>query len=303
MHNFLLDLWHDLRAKRLWPIAVTLVVGIAAVPVVLLKKESPATPPPATAQVQPAVDKVPSVTLDTAALQKPSDLAAFSQKNPFKPLKDLPKKAPAVTGSSSGGSSSSSGSGGSSSSSGSSGSSGGSSSSGSRSTSGGGTKAPTTTTSTTYYAYRADIKFGAPGKEKTVKQVPAFSLLGDAKSPPAMFMGITDDHKSAVFALDVATYTATGEHECKPSAGNCEFIYLSVDEAHNETVFSSIDGTTTYNLKLLSIKRVILDPKSVTNVPTAPAQKQEASAKGTGTMAVLRKSLFDVLSQTLAQTR
>ena len=35
MKIFLLDLWHDLRAKRLWPVAAVLAVALVAVPVVL----------------------------------------------------------------------------------------------------------------------------------------------------------------------------------------------------------------------------------------------------------------------------
>ena len=53
MKVFLLDLWQDLRAKRLWPVAVVLLLGLAAVPVLLAKPaEDPGpapvvkTPPP-----------------------------------------------------------------------------------------------------------------------------------------------------------------------------------------------------------------------------------------------------------------
>src|SRR4051794_12852210 len=94
MNSFLLDLWHDLREKRLWPIAVLLLVATAAVPVVLLQKAQPAaTPAPSATQAQPAADKLPTVTLDDVGNKVPSDLAAFkaSQRNPFRPLKDLPK--------------------------------------------------------------------------------------------------------------------------------------------------------------------------------------------------------------------
>ena len=42
MKIFLLDLWHDLQAKRLWPVAAVLVVALVAVPVVLSKSVEPA---------------------------------------------------------------------------------------------------------------------------------------------------------------------------------------------------------------------------------------------------------------------
>ena len=43
MNDFLIDLWNDLREKRLWPVAALLLVGLIAVPVVLSKPtEEPA---------------------------------------------------------------------------------------------------------------------------------------------------------------------------------------------------------------------------------------------------------------------
>jgi hypothetical protein len=47
MKNFLADLWNDLRAKRLWPLAVVLLAGLVAVPVVLSQsaQEPPKRPP------------------------------------------------------------------------------------------------------------------------------------------------------------------------------------------------------------------------------------------------------------------
>src|SRR5688500_3334631 len=94
MHNFLLDLWHDLREKRLWPIAVALLAATLAVPFVLMEKEQPApAPAPGSAQGQTAADKLPTITLDEVGNKAPSNLAAFrsAQRNPFAPLKDLPK--------------------------------------------------------------------------------------------------------------------------------------------------------------------------------------------------------------------
>ena len=52
MKIFMLDLWHDLREKRLWPVALVLLAGLLAVPVLLAK--DPEEPAPA-----PAVDAAP----------------------------------------------------------------------------------------------------------------------------------------------------------------------------------------------------------------------------------------------------
>jgi hypothetical protein len=306
MHTFLLDLWHDLREKRLWPFAALLLIGIAAVPFTLLKKEQPAPPSAATAtQAAPAGDKLPTIALDDISTKSPSDLSEFSQKNPFKPLRDLPKVvkddtnktvnlgASPDSGSSSGGSSSNDAS----SASSGSGSSGSSSGSGGTSGSGAGSYVGPRTT---YYAYRADIKFGLAGEAKTMKQVPAFTLLGDDKAPAAMFMGVTDDHKFAVFAVDTAIYETEGEQDCKPSPEACEFVYLKVGEDGNETTLTSIDGTTSYDLSLTAIKRVTLDKDQVENVPTEDAADTPAdtgAAEKGNRVEPQPKSMFDVLAK------
>jgi hypothetical protein len=308
MHTFLLDLWADMREKRLWPFAALLLIAIAAVPFTLLKKEQPAPPAAAsTTQAAPAGDKLPTIALDDISAKSPSDLSEFSQKNPFKPLRDLPKVtketgtnttvdlgASPDSGSSSGDASSSPGGSGGGSASGSSGGSGGS---GGSSGSGAGSYVGPRTT---YYAYRADIKFGLAGEAKTMKQVEAFTLLGDDKAPAAMFMGVTDDHKYAVFAVDTASYETEGEQDCKPTPEACEFVYLKVGDDGNETTLTSLDGTRSYDLSLTAIKRVTLSKDDVENVPTEDAKGDKAdtgAAKKRDKVEPEPKSLFDVLAK------
>ena len=308
MHTFLLDLWHDMREKRLWPFAALLLVAIAAVPFTMLKSEEPA-PPAATppTQAQTAADKLPTIALEDVSAKAPSNLSEFNEKNPFKPLTDLPKVTKDDTnktvdlgespdsGSGSGGSGdkasggkASGGASGGSGSSGSSGSSGGGSGSGAGSYVG---------PRTTYYTYRADLKFGPAGKAKTMKQVEAFTLLGDEKEPAAMFMGVTDDHEFAVFAVDTARYESEGEHECKPSPERCEFVYLKVGDNADETTLTKIDGSTSYDLQLTAIKRIVLDKKDVEDVPTESDNSDSPASKKREKADPEPKSLFDVLAK------
>jgi hypothetical protein len=301
MHTFLLDLWHDMREKRLWPFAALLLVAIAAVPFTLREKGAPAPPPvPTPTQAQTAADKLPTISLDEIASKSPSNLTEFSERNPFKSLADLPKTPPKDLGenqsvdlgespdskSSSGGSSGGSG-----------GSSGGSSGS-SGSTGGSGSGAGSYVgPRTTYYAYRADIRFGLAGKAKAMKQVEAFTLLGDEKEPAAMFMGVTDDHKWAVFAVDTAHYEAQGEHECKPTPERCEFVYLKVAGDANETTFTTLDGSKSYDLELTAIKRVILNKEDVENVPTEEDKSKSDASKKREKADPLPLTLFDILAK------
>ena len=63
MTTFFLDLWQDLREKRLWPVAAGLAVAIVALPVALVKpasSPSPSSAPPS----EPQAAKLPAVSLD-----------------------------------------------------------------------------------------------------------------------------------------------------------------------------------------------------------------------------------------------
>ena len=304
MHTFLLDLWHDLREKRLWPIAALLLVATAAVPFTLMQKAEPApapvTPP---TQAQTAADKLPTIALDEISTKSPSDLDQFSQRNPFKPLNDLPKTEKADAGEnqtvdlgdSPDGSKGGSASGGSDSST--KGSSGSGSKSGGASGGSGSGAGSYVGPRTTFYTYRADIRFGLAGEAKAMKQVESFTLLGDEKAPAAMFMGVTDDHKWAVFAVDTARYESNGEHECKPSPERCEFVYLKVAGDGNETTFTSLDGKQSYDLELTAIKRIVLDKEDVEDVPTEDDKSDSAAAQKREKSAAKPTSLFDVLAK------
>lgn len=316
MHTFFLDLWADLRAKRLWPVAVLLLAGIVAVPFVLRADEQPA-PPPATppAPAQTAADRLPTIALEDASSYSPSKLSEFRQRNPFKPLNDLPEatdgpstgenetvdlgKSPDQEKADKGGAPGLGG--GSPSAKGGAGNSGGSApAKGGAGGSSGGTGSGAGSyvgPRTTYYAYRADLRFGPADKAKAMKQVAAFTLLGDKDEPAAMFMGITDDHKYAVFAVDTARYESDGEHSCKPSPERCEFVYLKVAENGNETTFTTLDGQTSYDLKLDAIKRVALDKKDVESVPTEDAKPDAAPAGKAKVVDAEPRSLFDILAK------
>jgi hypothetical protein len=130
-----------------------------------------------------------------------------------------------------------------------------------------------------------------------MKQVEAFTLLGDDKEPAAMFMGVTDDHKYAVFAVDTARYESEGEHECKPSPDRCEFVYLKVADDGNETTLTLLDGTQSYDLELTAIKRIVLDKNAVENVPTEPDNSGSGAAQKRDTVDAEPRSLFDVLAK------
>src|SRR3954470_23067405 len=88
--TFFLDLWHDLREKRLWPVAVGLLAAAVAIPVVMLKPASAGGPGPVVAAPAPKLDTLPAVTVDSSPPHG-SNLKPCHQRDPFKPLADLKK--------------------------------------------------------------------------------------------------------------------------------------------------------------------------------------------------------------------
>ena len=125
----------------------------------------------------------------------------------------------------------------------------------------------------------------------------AFTLLGDAEEPAAMFMGVTDDHKWAVFAVDTARFESNGEHECKPTPERCEFVYLKVAGDGNETTFTTLDGQKSYDLELTAIKRIALDKEDVESVPTEDDKSDTPAAQKRAKSDAKPASLFDVLAK------
>ncbi len=266
MTTFFLDLWHDLREKRLWPVAAGLVVAILAVPVALTKSSSQPSTPAAPPTAQKAA-RLPAVSLDQNSVAS-SHLDVFKERNPFKDLSDKVAAPTTGTAPTSGGvplgtavagkvnaaNSASSGAGGGSSSSGSGG--GGSSTSSSGGPgggSGGGSPAPPigpngkpVTPGLHYLVFTADVRFGKIGHVHTYKGVNQLALLPPgSKSPLLSFYAVKYGAKSAVF-FNYKGLSAAGEGKCSSS---CLFVELKPGQ---EETFTS-GSTTAYTLKLLGV--------------------------------------------------
>jgi hypothetical protein len=261
--TFFLDLWQDLREKRLWPVAVGLLAAAIAIPLVMLKPASQGTPAPVVATPAPKADTLPAVEVDASPTHG-SKLETFSQRDPFKPLSDL-KKADSTGSTSSGSGSKASDP---------------TVSSADSSTSPGGSSpsssspgdlpspvtspsSPDSTTTTTaplkWFRYTADISFGQAGDLKTLKGATDFTLLPDAKTATVVFMGVTNDAKSALFFIADPAFTPSGEGECNDKK-DCRFVKLALDDKKDEETFTSLDGTVVYKLKLLKLNREYMSP-------------------------------------------
>ena len=256
MKIFLLDLWHDLRAKRLWPVAALLAVGLVAVPVVLTKA---AVTPPAQPVQQPAeaasdqdkLKALASVKLDEAAEGRGSSLDTFDPSNPFNPPKlakdkpgdDAPSSASSDQGDAAAG--------------GDTGSAGGDApSTGGDAPSTGG-DAPSTggdTPSTVQFRYVVDLTFTANGRKRKVRSMERLGMLPSESSPLLIYMGVSADAGNAVFMVD-STLKAAGEGTCKPRASECAFLVIGAGSEHE---FTNDEGDS-YTLRIDEIRKVRVD--------------------------------------------
>ena len=265
MRVFLLDLWLDLREKRLAPLAILLLAAIIAVPIVLAKDEQvPETTTTATTATTAAAAPVVATQASEATSSK---LQTFSPRDPFEPT----STASSTTTSTSTSTSSSSGTsstGGGTTGTGTSepaGTGGGGATTGTEPSTGTGNGTGTGTgttgtgnttgeTKTTVFTYTVDVRFGEAGDVKAYKQVKRLDLIPTSKDPKLVFLGVTTTGKTAVFLVDSNIGVDTAG-KCRPSNDECTFLYLRPDDDHAQAVLTDADGTV-YHIRLLGINRV-----------------------------------------------
>ena len=258
LNGMMRSVFQDLVEKRLWPVALGLVVALIAIPVVLSNPAGStptATPAPAAVPAtgsggalsafQPVVSSEGS---KSSEIRK--RLKGFNSKDPFK-----------VHGLSSGGGGSDQGSvevegagvtgdGGSSSSSGPEAGSGDVTTS-PESTSGSGESTGTTEPSLTYFTSTVDVRFGKEGNLDK-KNLERFRALPSSQNPVVVFMGATADGKDAVFLVSAASST-TGEGDCQPD-DTCTFLYMKPGQTQSFEAVDGNDQVIAYTLKLLAIQ-------------------------------------------------
>jgi hypothetical protein len=273
MTTFLLDLWNDLRVKRLWPVAVVLAAALVATPVVLSKKADapePAAPAPAVQADEPEDEgpaRLAQVKLEELAEGSGSSLSAFDDPdNPFAPPQKVLDAANEDEAPPSGG--------------------GGGSDTGTVASSGGGsggggdvnfnfgdggsdgsggdpgvdtggeTPGGTDGETTRSFTYVLDVTFRENGRTRRIKGMEKLDILPNEASPLLIFLGVGKNAGNAVFLVD-STLQAAGEGSCKPSNSECAFLYIGPGSEHE---FTNEDGDS-YTIRIDEIRRVELDRK------------------------------------------
>jgi hypothetical protein len=279
MNVFFLDLWHDLKEKRLWPVAAALLIGLIAVPVLLAKPAGTASAPaPVPHAASPdrdeALKQLAQVKLGNQEVGDGSTLGVFDVHDPFKAPKGALTKKDIVSGAASPGPST----GAPSSSDGSAGSAGGGVTGDTGTTTGGttggtGGGGDTTTTTTTVYKYVVDVTFEANGRTRHIKGLEKLDMLPSQDSPLLIFMGVTANGGNAVFMVD-STLKAAGEGKCKPSPNQCALAFIGPG---SEYMFSNEDGDS-YRVKIDEIRKVQVSPAgNAAKAGSAKSAKAHAS--------------------------
>lgn len=253
--TFLRNVGHDLVDKKLWPIAVALVLAVIAVPFLLGGGGEPAATPVAQAPVAGAAAVAPPGAAEVAVAVEEPVLRRRSGKtrDPFKQQYVRPEaKVPGV-GAVTGGTPAATGTG-----------------SGGKTTSTPATSAPATggaPVAPTSPArprpaepeldpldvYRVNLRFGEAGRQRTIRDIARLSPLPNSDKPFFIFLGVLAGGKKAVFLVG-ADAAVTGDGVCRPSRTNCE----TVEMGRGDTVFldrETSEGVTQYELDLLSVRR------------------------------------------------
>jgi len=273
--TFLRNVWADMVEKRLWPLAVAMLVGIVAVPTVLAKKNSEHDTQQVVATVAANhaanANAEAAVALDTAVAATARRNHLGRQRNPFDQL--FAPKVKAATASSSTAATSTPAS---------SGASGGSTGTGGSGGSTGGTTTPKQPT-TTKTAYSVSLHFGEAGAMHTIRDIPRLTPLPSAVDPFFVFLGVKDDGRTAIFLVS-SDAKATGDGACKPSDNDCETIELKA----GDTEF--FDLTTDTGVQQFQMDVVSITKKTVTSTAAAKAAHARASQIGTGMLQEARKA-------------
>jgi hypothetical protein len=269
--SFVRNIFSDLVEKRLWPVALALVVGLVAVPVLVGRNSSSDTVEAAlpTQAAQDGAGKASraAVKLDTDLPGDPRNRPG-RVRNPF--TQPHVRNAESTTSNTapSGGEPSpgSAGTGGT-------GNGGGSlpPSTAGDNTGGSDTQAPKSDNGPRDI-YHLTVRVGRAGQLKTLRDIPRLSPLPSVDDPFIVYTGILKDGETAVFLLS-SDAKATGDGECKPSMDDCETIHMK--EGDTEFFDLTVDGASVqYELDVVHLTHA----SAGSSVAAAAAYERHSSA-------------------------
>ncbi len=259
--SFLTDIWRQLKERRLWPVALLLVAAIVAVPLVLAKDPEPAVDaatPPASAGDAGADDlsDEPIVTAEAVSVRAKGRVVIGKQRDIFASTAKEPKQEKQDDKDAKKSSSGDKGDDGKDA----------SPAPEPPASSGGGGSAPAPAPvdpgtqpapkpkPKTYPQYSLKVRFSG-GDAGATGILTRRSALPSDENPLLVYLGLLDDHKTAVFLLD-STVTAVGDGACHPSPESCETVRMQ----KGDTMFFDVHGDDgsvgeQFELDLLAINK------------------------------------------------
>jgi hypothetical protein len=226
------NIFDELVERRLWPVALLLILALVAVPLLLSKPAAstddgaPATTPAEAPAAVAAAARAPGDTppggepvVAVAQADEPNAPLRGRAKNPFRQQQLAAEASAAGTASSGSGSGAA----------GTTGSSGGTGGFGGG-TDGSGGEAPSSPEETFEYA-SIDVRFGHAGHRlRSIEDVPRLTPLPNANHPIVVFLGMRRDRETAVFLVSTDVHVQ-GLGQCVPSKRLCEAIELRRGDA------------------------------------------------------------------------
>ena len=290
--NVLTDLLNDLREKRLWPLAVLLLVAIIAVPVLLSNSSKPV---PAAATRTPAVSALPGLPVVSAQSTPSSSHLTGPSRDPFSGSGSSTTSTASTT-STTGTTTSST------------------TSSSKSGTASGGTSAPSTGTSapSTTTAPKSIVPAGTPapkpapgtlepsqsyevalaitnasGGLNTIDPLKRLSVLPNDQQPLLVEMGVLKGGRRVMFAVQPGT-VVNGPGVCTPGPIDCEVMSLALDQTES---LSQQTPTGVNQVALFAVTNI----SAADHNSTAAADKARRREDSAG-RAVLNHSTLDALS-------
>jgi len=275
------NLVNELVDRRLWPVALLLVLALVAVPLLVSKPASStdegvpaATAPAAAPAAAAAAARAPGDTppggepiMSVAQTDEPNAPLRGHAKDPFRQQHDdqvtTSASAPSTgVAGATGGSTTSPPSGGGTGGAGGSGGSGG--------------QTPPSSQPTYEYA-SIDVRFGRAGHRlRTIEDVPRLTPLPNATHPIVVFLGVRRDHETAVFLVSTDVHVQ-GLGQCVPSQRDCEAIELRRGDAAFFDYTQSDGDVEQYELDLDTVTLL-------TTTSQAVAQRAYARVSRIGTL-------------------
>jgi hypothetical protein len=254
-----MDLYRDLRDRRLLLPAAVLAVALIAVPIALSSSSTPISAPIAPAgapdggETQSAAE--PAVAMQELGVTNyRKRLQQLKSKDPFHqqflPRTATSKLQTSLTTASSGSTIDSGG--------GSGGSTSGPSNPSTGASTGASTESASSSSNTSpkppkprWFSYRLAVKVGPVGELEELSSVKRLTMLPSESKAVITFVGVSEDGKRALFLVSPDVDSVSGDGRCVPSSSSCQYVVLKQGE---QATFDFAPDGKTYKLKLLEIR-------------------------------------------------